>query len=307
MKLLRSKNNDPHFNLALDEYLLKETSGDFFVIGINSSSVVTGKHQVPHCETDTEYITRNNIPVIRRISGGGTVWHDEGNVNFSVIVTGSEGRQIDFRKYTLPILGFLGQLGIDARLEGKSDLKVNGLKISGNAEHVWKNRVLHHGTLLFNSDLPGLRSALRNDTSCYTTRAVTSNRSHVTNLIDLVPHIKSTEEFAGTMEEYFATQLQYNRIFLTHDQELKIKTLAGSKYRTWEWNYAYGPEYAFKKGGVELNVSNGLIVNILTTNEFKLPGISEQLTGMRHMPADIEERLKKKGDSEAAKHSYLFF
>jgi lipoate---protein ligase len=307
MKLLRSQSNDPHFNLALDEYLLKETSDDFFVIGINSSSVITGKHQVPHCETDTEYITRNNIPVVRRISGGGTVWHDEGNINFSVIVTGSEGRQIDFRKYTLPVLEFLEKSGIDARLEGKSDLKVNGLKISGNAEHVWKNRVLHHGTLLFNSDLQKLRSALRSDTSCYITRAVASNPSHVVNLIDLVPHIKSAEEFARYMEVYFTQQHRYEKISLTQEQEAKIEKRAGSKYRTWEWNYGYGPEYTFKRGGIELNVSNGLIVNLLTTNEFKLSGIREQLTGLRHMPVDIENMLKKNGHSDATKLTFLFF
>ncbi len=102
--------------------------------------------------------------MIRRISGGGTVFHDRGNLNFSFILNSKQGKQVDFKKYTLPVISFLSSIGVDAKFEGKNDLKVDGLKISGNAEHIYRNRVLHHGTLLFDTDLELMRDSLRKDT-----------------------------------------------------------------------------------------------------------------------------------------------
>ena len=151
-------------------------------MAINDPSVIIGKHQAAHREVNTKFVTENKIPVIRRISGGGTVFHDQGNLNFTFIRQSEEGKQVDFRKYTRPVIDFLVSLGIDAKFEGKNDIKVDGLKISGNAEHVHRNRVLHHGTLLFSSSIDMLRNSIRTDKSCYTTRAVGSNPSSVMNL-----------------------------------------------------------------------------------------------------------------------------
>ena len=136
MLCLNLKSTDPFFNLALEEILLKNRKEEYLILGINDPCVVIGKHQVPHREVNTRFVTENNIPVIRRISGGGTVFHDSGNLNFSFIMQSEAGKQVDFRKYTLPVISFLSTLGVDAKFEGKNDLKVDGLKISGNAEHV---------------------------------------------------------------------------------------------------------------------------------------------------------------------------
>ncbi len=182
MFLINLKTHDPYFNLALEEVFLKCRDSEYLILGINDPSVVIGKHQVAHREVNTKFITRNNIPVIRRISGGGTVFHDGGNLNFTFIRESEEGKQVDFKKYTWPVIHFLNSLGINANLEGKSDIKVDGLKISGNAEHVYRNRVLHHGTLLFSSSINSLRNSIREDKSCYVTRAVNSNPSSVINL-----------------------------------------------------------------------------------------------------------------------------
>ncbi|MCU0462082.1 MAG: lipoate--protein ligase family protein, partial [Bacteroidales bacterium] len=198
MLCLHLTSTDPCFNLAVDEYLLKNRKEDFFILSVNTPSVIIGKHQVAHREADTAFVTENNIPVIRRISGGGAVFHDEGNLNFTFILQSKQGSQVDFRKYTLPVIEFLSSHGIDAKFEGKNDLKVDGLKISGNAEHVFRQRILHHGTLLFDSRLDLLGKALRKDTSSYTTRAVASNPSSVVNLRKKIPET-SMNKFISSM------------------------------------------------------------------------------------------------------------
>ena len=190
MFLINLETHDPFFNLALEEVLLKSRQEDYLILYINDPSVIIGKHQAAHREVNTKFITENKIPVIRRISGGGTVFHDRGNLNFTFIRQSEEGKQIDFRKYTKPVIDFLVSLGIDARFEGKNDIKVDGLKISGNAEHVYRNRVLHHGTLLFSSSIHMLKNSIRSDKSCYTTRAVDSNPASVMNLNEKIDKIQ---------------------------------------------------------------------------------------------------------------------
>lgn len=298
MYCLNLKSTDPYFNLAVDEYLLKQRYEDFLVISVNDRSVVTGKHQVAHRELSTGFAFENSIPLIRRISGGGTVFHDEGNLNFSFILNSAEGKQIDFRKYTLPVIAFLDTLGVKASLEGRNDLKVNGLKISGNAEHVFRNRVLHHGTLLYSTDLDILRSVLRKDTSAYSTRAVPSNPSHVGNLGDMIEHhnVKSINEFRSEIIQwFFDNHPGMQECVLSGDENLAIGSLALSKYRTWEWNYAYGPEYQFVNkftalGGesfCHLNVRDGIITRCEAGGTEKFITTVGKLAGFRHMPEDI--------------------
>ena len=305
MNCLKLVSTDPFFNLAAEEYLLKKTAEDFLILGINDPSVIIGKHQVAHRETDTQFVTENGIPVIRRISGGGTVYHDYGNVNFSFILNSVRGTQVDFRKYTLPVIEFLASLKVNAELEGKNDLKVNGLKISGNAEHVYRERVLHHGTLLFDADLGKLRQALRKDTSGYVTRAVASNPSHVTNLKGMVAGIRDAGEFMQIMLEYFLGREGNSLFNLTPDEEKMIGSLAGSRYRTWEWDYAYGPEYvlnnSFGTGNCNytcrISVKDGIIRECEIEGSGPLAKAGIKITGARHMPEDMlrifhQEKIK---------------
>ena len=297
---------DPFLNLAIDEYLLKNSSQEYLILGINDKSVIIGKHQSAHRETDTKFITDHNIPVIRRISGGGTVFNDTGNLNFTLILNSKEGKQINFKKYTLPVISFLSTIGVDAKFEGKNDLKVEGLKISGNAEHIYRNRVLHHGTLLFDSDLELMKDALRKDTTKYETRAVSSNPSSVTNLISVLKNIAGNvdtiNEFKTLMLSWFLKNSPGSRIFDLNDKETEnIKLLADTKYRTWDWNYAYGPEYLFKNdfkyNGTEcfsnLHVKDGIIWGSEIKGSGELERIGKKLIGCRHMVKDIQEILEK--------------
>jgi len=301
MNCLTLRTNDPFINLATEEYLLKNSDGEFLILYSDSPSVIIGKHQSPHRESDTEYVIKHDIPVIRRLSGGGTVYHDEGNLNFTFIRNSKPGHQVDFRKYTRPVIEFLSVYGVDARLEGKNDLKVNGLKISGNAEHVHRNRVMHHGTLLFDTDLSALRNSLRKDTSAYITRAVNSNPSSVANLKQFMPGFSSPDQFRRKMEEYFLN-LPGNQTYSLKEEEIEvIETLADAKYRTWVWNYAYGPdyqlikqiEYKSVKVRIELDVSNAVIRKCNLFGSELLSRFASGLTGIRHMPEDIEFRLEE--------------
>ena len=147
---------DPYFNLAAEEYLLKSKNEDYFMLWRNEPSIVVGKHQNALAEIDLLYAREKGFKVARRISGGGTVFHDLGNLNFSFISNGEEGKLINYRKYATPIVEVLGMLGIEATFSKRDDILIEGMKISGNASHVYKQRVLHHGTLLFSSDLSDL-------------------------------------------------------------------------------------------------------------------------------------------------------
>lgn len=193
MKFLLLHSTDPYHNLAVEEYLFDKTQDNIFILWQNDKTVVIGKNQNINCELDFDFVNRNEIKVARRITGGGAVYHDLGNLNYSFISsTGKEG--IDFAYFTKPIIDALSALGVDARLTGRNDIEVEGKKISGNAQYSKNGRTLHHGTLLFDTDLSVLSSALHVDEEKIKSKAIKSTRSRVTNLKSLIP-IKNINEF----------------------------------------------------------------------------------------------------------------
>jgi len=296
MLCINLESDNPYFNLAVEEILLKNRNDEYLIFGVNSQSVVIGKHQVTPREVDVKYVSLNHIPVIRRISGGGTVYHDEGNLNFTFIRNSEEGKQIDFRKYTQTAIDFLTAQGIDARFEGKNDIRINGLKISGNAEHVHRNRVLHHGTMLFSTSLDSLRKSIKKDPSCYASRGVESVRSSVANLDVYLKKFRNISEFRSGMINFFLAALKDTSIYRLSPPEIEeAEMLARSKYMTWEWNWAYGPEYQFENSfqlgnvpvTVSLSVREGLIIRCRISETGKLANIADRLIGCRHMPVEI--------------------
>ncbi|MBW6500943.1 MAG: lipoate--protein ligase family protein [Bacteroidales bacterium] len=316
MKCLSLETHDPFFNLSADEYLLKNREEDFLILGCNDRSMIIGKHQVANREADAGFVSENNIPVIRRISGGGTVFHDRGNLNFTFIRNSEPGKQIDFRRHTLPVIRFLSSLGVEAKFEGKNDLKVKGLKISGNAEHVYRNRVLHHGTLLYDTLLEDLRRSINRNRACYTTRAVGSNPSPVTNLKDHISSVEGLPGLKSAMMEYFLQNDPDAEIYRLQPGELAaISELATSKYRTWEWNYAYGPEYqfvnTFKLKGIphtcRLSVRNGIIEESEIEGSELMSDVAKRLAGCRHMVDELGKAFHENGIILDNNEIYNFF
>jgi len=297
MLLIKNILTDPFFNIAAEEYLLKESRDDIFMLYVNEPSIIVGKHQNALAEVNIRLATENNIPVIRRISGGGTVYHDGGNLNFSFITNGREGQLIDFRKYTKPIIEILQNSGIGARFEGKSDIKLNGLKISGNAEHVYKDRVLHHGTLLISSDLKRLAIALEVSPDKYKDQAIKSIRSKTTNIGDLlVPSNNKIDDIQNQIISYLNKDQNYGTFEFSNKDIEAIKNLIYQKYDTWDWNFGYSPPYEFrnrisidgKKTKIQLKVEKGIIKEVNIKGEHKF---QEYLRGIRHYYPEIHKIL----------------
>ncbi len=310
MLCITLESTDPFFNLAIEELLLKNNRDEYLILGINAPSVIIGKHQSAHREVNTKFVLENEIPVIRRISGGGSVFHDRGNLNFAFISQSESGKQVDFHRYTQPVINFLLSLGVDAKFGGKNDLKVGSFKISGNAEHVHRNRVLHHGTLLFSTSMDFMRNSLRKDTSCYTSRSIASNPSSVMNLSEKLHNFHNILEFRTEMMNYFLENMPDAVIGrLSPSETEKAESLASSKYRTWEWNWAYGPEYTFnnrvkfdgKNHTCSLFVKDGIIRECSIEEGDRLTTLGKKFIGCKHMVPDmmkilIDENILITGD-----------
>ncbi len=295
MKIIVSKTNDPFYNIASEEYILKNFNEDIFFLYINKPSVICGKHQNPIAETNFDFIQKNNIPVIRRLSGGGTVYHDLGNLNFCFIQYSNDQKLVDFKRYTKPIMEVLNSLGLNASLGIKNDIRVDDIKISGNAEHIWKNRVLHHGTLLFDTNLSNLNLSLSKDDSNFIGKSVKSNRSDVTNILNHLIYPISIIDFRDKIAKYIKESMSDAKEYsFSAEDENSINLLSENKYSTWKWNYAYTSEYICKgKITIDLNafeveiyVKNGIIESIKGTSESK---IIKELVGKPHL--EILNRL----------------
>ena len=308
--------NDPFINLASEDYLLHNSKEDFIVLSVNDTAVIIGKHQAAHREVNTRFLEEKNIPVIRRISGGGTVYHDRGNLNWAFIRQSEYGKQVDFSLYTQPVINFLQNAGVEAIFEGKNDLTVDRLKISGNAEHVFRDRVLHHGTLLFDVSLENMKQSLRQNTENYSSRAVESNRTPVTNLRDRLLKIKDISKLMNSMMEYFRLTIPDLQPFSLSEEEISaIHSLAGKKYKTWEWNWGYGPPYTFtnrfevnsKPHQCRLHVRDGIIWESYIEGSDELAAAGKKLIGCRHMSQDLLKIFRSENISISEEEIYKFF
>ncbi len=323
MKILVSDSTYAPFNLATEEFLLKHTSDSFLFLYIDEPCIVIGKHQNTYNEINFAYTNNHNIPIFRRLSGGGTVYHDEGNINFCFITSGEEkSKLVDFTHYTQQILDALKDQNINAEMGGRHDLLINNKKISGNASHVFKNRVMHHGTLLFNSNLANLSETLKTDPNKYQGHSVKSVRSMVTTISANTTSELSISIFMNSLMRFFIKK--YPSTYVLSDQDYEfIKNLSVTKYETWEWNYGYSPNYEFKKRitlintltlVINLHVSKGAITEaIISANKWneEIQTISKSVKGLNHDLNTVRNHILNPlyllGLSPTQNEEYLFF
>ena len=231
-------------------------------------SVIIGKHQNTMAEANINFITKNQIPVIRRISGGGTVYHDKGNINYTII-TSSENREklVDFANFTQPIIGFLDTFGLKAVFEGKNNLTIDGKKFSGNSAHVFKNRILNHGTILYNTNLDNLEASINPGNFKISDKGVKSIRAVVANISSQLPKKILIELFMDKLIEYYINYFNIKSVSdISENDKSNINNLIENKYKLWDWNYGYSPSYSFyneHNGSIlSMKITKGIITNI---------------------------------------------
>lgn len=271
MRFITSTSNDPYLNLATEEYFLRNSTEELFFIYINEPCIVVGKHQNLLAEINLRFALDHNIKLARRISGGGTVYQDYNNLNFSFIHNCPNLEQVNFSHFTQPILEALKEIGLDVEFSGRNDLLLDSKKISGNAMHIFKTRVLSHGTLLFNSDLQHLSSALKVTPDKYTDKAIKSVRSKVTNISDYLNPKMSMDQFHDSILKSIITKSLNPDIHPVDDAEsAAINKLSKEKFATWDWNMGYSPNYQYKGNysvpeetvHYELKIEKGIIRDV---------------------------------------------
>jgi len=292
MYLLLREQTDPYFNLAAEEYFLKHGPGDLFMLWQNQPSVIIGKHQNPYAETNYHYISKYGIPIIRRISGGGTVYHDLGNINFTFIQQVGTVNPVKFSRFTLPMLELLAKFGLPVNAGQRNDLLVNGLKFSGNAEHVFRDKVLHHGTILFNTDLEVLQACLDTADNRFVGKSVRSVSSNVVNLASFLPEQITAEQFMHLLFEEIQQELPVADLYELTDNDIReIEKIATEKYRVWQWNFGYSPVYNFNvtfstlHGLLQLSikVESGRLTEVIPDSSYLIkPEVEQLINAMEH-------------------------
>lgn len=232
---------DPAFNLALEEYVFEQMprENEYFLTWRNDNAIIIGRHQNTSAEINEEYVREKGISVVRRLSGGGAVYHDLGNLNFTFIVDAEEGQKVDLRRFCQPIADTLCALGAKATVDGRNDILIDGRKISGNAQYVRQGRVMHHGTILFDSDTTILSNALKPDPSKMNAKGVKSVRSRVTTVRPCLREDMTIEQFRGALTHALFQSDDVVRYELTDDDVTAIQKIREERYSRHEWNYGF--------------------------------------------------------------------
>ncbi|MGE5465137.1 MAG: lipoate--protein ligase [Syntrophothermus sp.] len=292
MILIQWPDTDAYFNLAAEEYVFSQLDRqqEYLLLWQNRNAIVVGVHQNTCEEINPEFVEQNDVQVVRRLTGGGAVYHDMGNLNFSFIVN-VDGKGFNFRLLAQPVVQTLNRLGVAAEFNRRNDLTIGGLKISGNAETMRGDRLLHHGTLLFNSNLETLSAALKVKGDKIESKGIKSVRSRVTNIQDHLPGLTVDTFKEMLREEIGRSNRQITEYAFTETDRATIAKLREEKYSTWNWNYGRSPNYNIKKerrfngGGLSLymTVHQGLIQSCRIFGDFfgegELSDIEQHLVG----------------------------
>lgn len=303
MLLINNINTNAYFNLAMEEYFLKNATEDVFILWRNESAIIVGKNQNTLSEINYEYVKKNNIKVVRRQSGGGAVFHDLGNINFTFISCDNNSFS-DFKRFTIPIIGALRNLNIHAEFSGRNDLLINNKKFSGNAQYNYKNKVMHHGTLLFSSKINDVSNSLKVKPCKFQDKGIKSVKSRVTNISNHLEKNMTVLEFKEYLMNFINNKDENNHPYELSNFDInEINKLVDKKYSTWEWNFGHSPKYSLNNeikylgGNIELslNVKKGLITEIKFFGDFfgkkDVSHIESLLKNIKHDESSIKSVL----------------
>ncbi|NGP88796.1 lipoate--protein ligase [Fodinibius halophilus] len=297
---------NPHLNLALEEYALRnlDYSHDYLLFYINDPSIIIGRNQNTLEEINHEYVEQEDIYVVRRISGGGAVYHDTGNLNFSFITDYDKKHLNNFRKFTDPVIRVLESMGVNAALSGRNDIQVDGRKISGNAQFSSVKRMFSHGTLLFDSDLSEVTNALDVKMSKIQSKGHKSVRSRVANISEFLDEPMPVTVFREKLlEGLYEYRDDFETYQLTEKEWAEVHELKNEKYDQWDWNFGKSPKFNIKRSrrfeageiDLRLDVEKGHIENVKIYGDFfgkePVEQLEDHLQGARYDREEVEELL----------------
>jgi len=296
---------DPYFNLALEEYLLLDPDHqeEYFMLWQDRPVVVVGRNQNTLKEIDPAAVKSRGVEVVRRLTGGEPSITILGNLNFTYIINDEQHIGFDFARFTVPIITTLAQLGIQAENSGRNDITIKGKKFSGNAQYRWKNRLLHHGTLLFDSNIEAMTTVLNTDPAKLVSKGVDSVRSRVTNIREHLPNEMTLPQFrSALLTACKAMGLLEAEQALQEEERQAVAGLQREKYQTWEWVYGSSPAFnvhhqaAFDWGKVEIGlcIENGLISDCRIYGDFfSLADVNQLCAGLQGVPYRAETLHRK--------------
>ncbi len=289
MRYIESPSTDAYYNLALEQYLF-DTIGQtepLFMLWRNDNTIVVGRHQNTAEEINADFVRANGVKVVRRLSGGGAVYHDLGNLNFTFISDGGSGKGLDLHLFCQPVAKALGELGVVAEISGRNDITIDGKKFSGNSQYKKNGRVMHHGTIMFDSNLDTVAQALRVSADKIASKGVKSVRSRVTNVRPYLTQDATVEEFKDLLAGFILGTDSPVKHVLTADDLAAVQALRDERYATWDWNYGQSPKYDLRKerridgvGKLEffLRVEGGRLAGLEAYGDFFGEGAADTLT-----------------------------
>ena len=306
MIYIRNNDNRPQFNLALEQYVFDSLNqfDEIFLLWINEPSIIVGKNQNTIQEINLDYIKKNNINVVRRLSGGGAVYHDYGNLNYTIISKSKETSAFNFEAFSQPVIEVLGELGVKAEFSGRNDITIDGKKFCGNAQYMKKGKVLHHGAMLFDTDLEVLGKALKVSKDKIASKGIKSVRSRVTNIKEHIKENITVEDFKQLLLEHMFKENQAIQEYkLTEEDYANINKLMEERYATWEWNFGSSPDFNIEKsnrfpsGKVEtkVDVEDGMIKGIKFYGDFfgggEISDVENKFIDIKYKEDEIEKVL----------------